>query len=285
VARAIRTGVSKIARRCDIAVLPHADMRSLESYDLIGVGSPVWNGVPLHVKRFVDALPRLTGKHTFTFCTHGTVYVRFFPTMVRLLMKKGLVVVGTGHWYGSVNHPLFPKPYLTDGHPDEIDLTEAERFGESMVEISERIAAGETGLIPAVPPMPPPRTLKRPMAHMKFHTQKCRYPECTLCMEHCRLRVIDLSVSPPIFPSKCQPCYFCEMICPTGAIEIDYQADSLLETGRARSMFVDALGEAEAQGRFRRLIPREQIGWTTPFYKVYDKHPRYVIPENDYEAE
>ena len=46
-------------------------------------------------------------------------------------------------------------PYYTAGHPDEIDLREAEEFGREMVERSRRISAGETKLIPAMPDMPP----------------------------------------------------------------------------------------------------------------------------------
>jgi len=206
---------------------------------------------------------------------------RFFPNVVRLLKKRGLIVIGTRDWYGSVNHPLLPKPYFTDGHPDEADLKEAEDFGREMVEVSRRISAGETELIPPLPPMPPRRTSKRPLFHLKLNTKKCRYPECRLCMDHCRLKVIDLSVSPPVFPKKCQPCYFCEMICPEGAIEADYESDAKLETGRARRKFTEALDQAEAAGRVRRLVPKEDIGWNTPYYKVYSNHPRYVLPEED----
>ena len=66
----------------------------------------------------------------------------------------------------AVYYPAVPKPYFTDGHPDAIDLKEAEDFGREMVERSRRIYRGETQLIPTLPkgseydelydPAPPP---------------------------------------------------------------------------------------------------------------------------------
>jgi flavodoxin/ferredoxin len=280
-AYAAREGIHKAMGQCHIVPITRLDVRDLVGYDLIGVGSPCWLGVPFHVERLINTIPALSDKHAFTFCTHGAKGERFLPEMVRLLMKKGLTVIGTRDWYCSVNHPLIPKPYLTDGHPDEIDLQEAKNFGREMVEISRRIYAGETNLIPEVPPMLPPRTLSRPQFTKTLNTKKCLYPECSLCMDHCRLKIIDLSQSPPVFPEECQPCYFCELICPTGAIEADYESDAELETGRAKTMFTEALEKAEAEGRFRRLTPVEKVGWDTPFYKFFSTHPRYVIPEGD----
>ena len=37
------------------------------------------------------------------------------------------------------------------------------------------------------------------------------------------------------------------------------------------------LEEAEAEGRFRRLVPVKDIGYDTPLYKVSNKHPQWVI--------
>ena len=70
-----------------------------------------------------------------------------------MLKKKGLTVIGYNSWYGSVYQVLHaPKPYLTDRHPDEIGLKEAKNFGREMAERARRIAAGETNLIPGLPP-------------------------------------------------------------------------------------------------------------------------------------
>ena len=71
------------------------------------------------------------------------------------------------------------------------------------------------------------------------------------------------------------------MICPEGAIEVDYEARAEASIPRIKDVFLKLLDEAEAEGRFRRLIPVEKVGWDTPYYKVYSKHPRYVIPEDE----
>jgi len=242
-AYAAREGIKKLIGQCDIVSISRLDVRDLVGYDVIGVGSPCWSGVPLHVELLVNTMPVLSAKHAFTFCTHGAKGERFLPEMVRLLLKRDLTVIGTRDWYCSVSHPLIPKPYLTDGHPDEIDLQEAADFGKTRVEISRRISAGETTLIPEVPPMLPPRTLTRPQFEKTINMQKCLYPECSLCMDNCRLRIIDLSQSPPVFPEKCQPCYFCEMICPTDAIEADYQSDAELVDWSRQNHVYRGIGE------------------------------------------
>jgi Fe-S-cluster-containing hydrogenase component 2 len=99
-------------------------------------------------------------------------------------------------------------------------------------------------------------------------------------MDNCPLDAIDLSISPPVFASgMCRPCYFCEMICPEGAIEVDYVPLVESEMKQAKTIFNEALKKAETEGRFRRLVPLEKVGWRTPYYVVNNKHPRYVIPK------
>ncbi len=281
IAHAIYNGIRPFTEQCHICRIDRMNTEKLADYDLIGIGSPCWNGVPFHVEKILKGMIPLPGKHAFTFCTHGVMGFRFLPNIVRLLTEKGMVVIGSRDWYCSVYHPLIPKPYLTDGHPDAIDLEEAEEFGRKMAENSTKISAGLTQLIPPVPPMPEPRTLSRPLTPKHINMDKCLYPECRLCVDNCRLKIIDLSASPPVFAEECPPCYFCELICPTGAIEADYGPAAKIEIERARTMFKETLEKVEAEGHFRRLVPIEEIGWDTPFYKVYNEHPRYVMTGDD----
>jgi flavodoxin/Fe-S-cluster-containing hydrogenase component 2 len=284
VAQAIHKGMSQPGKQCDIATVKEVDIRCLTDYDLIGLGSPIWGGAPPNVRRLIEAMPPLQGKHTLVFCTHGAWPERFFPPVLKRLAKKGLIVIGIRDWYGSVNRPALPKPYLTDGHPDEIDLKEAEHFGKEMVELSRRISAGEQS-IPSLPKMRMLPLSKLPRPLPKLNSQECRYPKCRLCMDNCPVDAIDLSVSPPIFAKNCSICYFCEMICPEGAIEVDYDSRAKASLPRVKNIFVEVLEKAEAEGRFRRLVPLEDIDWHTPYYKVYSKHPRYVIPKEDGDSE
>lgn len=154
IARAIKNGVSKLTGHCDIVKMQEANPKRLYEYDLIGLGSPVIGRVPGNVNIFIKELRFLGGKHIFSFCTHGTHPELYFPDIVLKLKRQGLTVIGTRDWYGTVFLVHFPKPYPTDGHPDQTDLKEAEMFGCEMVELSQKIYAGETELIPPVPAWP-----------------------------------------------------------------------------------------------------------------------------------
>jgi flavodoxin/ferredoxin len=281
IAYAIHKGMGPCMEQCDITTLKEIDSSYLRNYDLIGIGTPVWGDVPQHVKHFINAMPDLRGKHVFAFSTHGARGGRFFPVILKLLRKKGLKVIGVRDWYGSVCIPMHPKPYPTDGHPDAIDLKEAQSFGKEMTELRLRIETEGPGAVPKLPkiPLPPTTRLRRPRP--KFNRQKCTYPTCTLCMEHCPANGIDLSASPVVFGKNCHTCYFCEMICPEGAIFVDYDSFVKKSRRRGKSIYAKALEDAEAEGSFRRLTPIKDIHWDIPYYKVFNEHPRYRITDED----
>ena len=35
------------------------------------------------------------------------------------------------------------------------------------------------------------------------------------------------------------------------------------------------LDRAEERGEFRRLIPKDEVGWDSYFYQVHNKHPKF----------
>ncbi len=83
-------------------------------------------------------------------------------------------------------------------------------------------------------------------------------------------------MSPPVFKSRnCEKCLYCEGICPTGAIEYDFPPPEL--NFESQKFFQKNLAEAEAKGRFRRLVREEDIGWNTPWEKATG-HPRLRVP-------
>jgi flavodoxin/ferredoxin len=282
VAFAIHKGLAPLVEQCDLSAIKQVDTECLKQYELIGIGSPVWTSVPANVEAFIKSMPIFNGKHCFVFFTHGANPERFFPKAAELLTARGLTIIGVRDWYGSVYLPNLPKPYFTDGHPDGIDLQEARDFGREIVELSSKLNLGEA-VPPELPAPLPPEAYKsnRPRIKMHLNLEKCRFPGCRLCMDHCPVEAIDLTASPPIFMQGCQFCYFCELICPEGAIETDY--DSVLDMGitRAKKEFAKALDIAEAEGRFRPLIFRKDVGWDTPYYKLHHTHPRYIIPEGE----
>jgi flavodoxin/ferredoxin len=302
IAGAIRGGVGEVMP-CDLARLQDVDTPDLAPYDLIGLGGPVWHRrEPANVMNFIEyTMNAVEDKHGFAFCTHGLQPGRFLARVVPMMKQKGLTVVGWRHWYCSVSMPEKPKPYFTDGHPDEIDLQEARSFGKEVAERSRKIYAGDIGLVPALPrgreydELYPghgsswqlkkrPAAAKPPDARIleqtgmrnfdfRFNREKCRYPKCTICIDNCPTNSIDMNEEPPIQGKRCDRCWYCEQLCPTGAIEVDWEAIVKVINERVAPGFIEIAKEAEAGQRFRRLVPPEMVGWQTPWYKVKG-HPR-----------
>lgn len=294
IAYAIQRGVKQVTGQCDSLKMKETNPKRLYEYDLIGIGAPTHGSKePAWVDTFIKNMRYVGGKHCFTFSTHGTLPANFFASIIPKLKKKGLIVIGYDDWYGGGNHAQNPGPWYTEGHPDEIDLEEAEAFGREMVMRSARISHGETNLIPEVPAMIDfgelaPEKVFRDRRHVrefaKYEREKCLYPECRLCMDNCPWDGIDLTVDPPILHQPCTYCGgLCEAICPTGAINWDaWRAHPMQEVtpggkGHIEELGLPTLREAEKQGRFRRLISEEEVNSYVPPVGYYDKHPRFII--------
>jgi flavodoxin/ferredoxin len=289
VAQAIHKGISQTGEQCDLARLKDVEPQELTGYDLIGLGSPAIHARELpNVTAFMNHMESLDGKHAFSFCTHGVSPGFYISRTVSALISRGLIVIGWNDWFGAAWHPLLPKPYFTDGHPDEIDLKEAEDFGREMAERSRRIYQGETQLIPTLPKGKEYDEIYRPIhevpqyfqrllnqVEFKVNKDKCHYPKCTYCMDNCPTGAIDLSASPPIFDRGCDLCWLCEQTCPNGAIEIDYEPLAREHVPLTEGDLMRSSKLFEAKGRFRRLVPLEEIGWDTNYWTF--KKPRFKI--------
>jgi flavodoxin/NAD-dependent dihydropyrimidine dehydrogenase PreA subunit len=308
IARAIREGIKKSAGQCDIVSLKKARYDDLKDYDLIGIGSPIWFAEPPNLTLWIDGLPDQNGKQAFFFSTHGTLPLLYAPIMSRKLTMKYFTVIGWNDWYGGY---ISDAPaWYTDGHPDEIDLKEAEDFGKKMVENSQKISVGDRKMIPALPEMPAVsfqvldlllRAVQKVPGYnvhgvFAYDRAKCNYPKCHICVDNCPMGYIDFSTEPRKYGQegdKCAtPCTFCEMICPTGAIKrIADGMNSIYQTEAKRlediarvegkNAFIAGIDEAEAQGKFRYLVDKSKIGPPMHTGPKDVKHPRYKIPKEE----
>jgi flavodoxin/ferredoxin len=300
IAEAIYSGIYELTRECDMARLQDVKAEDLKRYELIGLGSPVWHRrEPINVLSFVEyTMHSLEGKKGFVFCTHGLYPGHFIGRMVPALTLEGLKVIGWKNWYCSAWVPEHPKPYFTDGHPDSIDLEEAKQFGKDMVERSRRISAGEPYNLPTLLKgqayhdlYPGPGSTDRTgrqqaqngvlelidLRSFDFivNKEKCLYPRCTVCIDNCPTHSINFFASPPIFRKNCDRCWFCEQICPRGAIEVNWAPIAeYVENNIVKDWFRVA-DDAVARGLYRRLIPNEDIGKDGFWYKA--KKPRLKL--------
>jgi len=278
VAEAIYSGIKSATGQCEITTLRDADARRLVEFDLIGLGCPVFEfKTPANFKAFIESMPNLEGKHCFLFATHGLDRGMIFRDMGEVLFQKGLTVIGYHSCYGEVRMPSIPRPYFTDGHPDSFDLNEAADFGKEMVERSLRVSLGEMGLIPDILSMKERIFPPEPSVEMKLNEEKCRYPICRLCVDHCPVEgCIDLSQDPVVFAQKekCLNCYFCWKICPNGAVEADWEplAKAFIEIELPGALKL--LERAEARGYFRRLVDKVEVD--TPWHKFCDRPALHI---------
>lgn len=251
VAKAIHSGIKGVLGDCDIGSIMKTDPKDVQGYDVVAIGGPLWYWrEPSRLRRFVYDMPKMDGKLCIVFCCHGSSPCGFFYSFAPAVLKKGLKIIGWNDWYSSMYQVLhLPYPYLTHGHPDKIDLEEAETFGREMAEKAQKIAAGDTGLIPELPKGPDADWLWRPYVidgkkrhvpgteksdsvpgsyilgedepRRKIIKDKCLYPECTICMDNCPMSAFDLSKAPPEITRRCKECSLCELMCPHEAIDLN----------------------------------------------------------------
>jgi len=293
VARAIQVGVKQAAGNCDIFPIKEANPRKLRKYDLIGFGFPVMATFSLvNLTDFIKDMVFVGGKHVFQFNTADSGHLS--PAILPLLKARGLTVIGYRAWRGANYGPLAePTPGFGDGHPDAIDLQEAEAYGREMVWNSQKIYAGDTSLIPGDPPDrrpmgPPPGAQQgqpmelptnladaKKLMHWRliYNKEKCLYPKCTLCMDFCPMYGIDLTMDPPVIGNPCMTCFMCDQLCPTGAIAVD-EAQMHWQESRHPNGYFDRLNWRKNFPR--NYVPKDKMvkGVT---YKTYPNHPRFVI--------
>ena len=269
IAETIKTGILKSGNTCETEQIKELDIDKLENYGLIGIGTPTFfYREPTNVKNFIQGLKELKGKHCFLFCTHGSLIGNTFYYMNEELTKKGYTVIGTFDCYGYSSIQFYPEVMHTHGHPDDIELREAEEFGENICDISIKIQKGETSLIPEFEFISKTwwarqskqltlDMLRKVTPKFKINVDKCT--KCLTCQEACPTNAIDVEVDPPeIQKEGCISCWYCEKACPEGAIEADW---SMMEKASKSNLlgYIDALREAEEQGKFRPYVDYENI--------------------------
>ena len=269
IAEKIQNGIIKTGNDCVLEKIKKVNLKSLEDYDLIGIGTPTFfYREPINVKLFISGLDNLNGKHCFIFATHGSIIGNTFYYMDKQLREKGIQVIGTFDSYGDSAMKIYPQPMHTAGHPDEIEIREAEEFGEKICEISKKIQNGDTSLIPKFALISNTWWNKQSeqltaeflrKVSPKFVINEDTCTNCLVCEESCPVDAIDIEANPPeIQKEGCISCYYCEQSCPVGAIETDWTQFAKISRGNL-PRYIEALEVAEKQGKFRPYVDYRNI--------------------------
>lgn len=269
IAKKIREGIVNAGNTCEIIKMKGVNSSDLSKYDLIGIGAPTFYfREPVNVRNFIEAMDKVEGKHSFLFCTHGSIIGNTFYYLSEELTKKGYLVMGLFDSYSESSIQYYPKIMHTLNHPDDIEIEEAVQFGENICDISSRIQNGDKSLIPKFDLIEDTwwardskiltlDLLRQIHPKFKIDIEKCTL--CLSCQENCPADAINVESDPPEIQNEgCIFCCYCEKSCPEGAIIADWKRMKTAAPGNLKK-YISALKEAENQGKFRPYVDYENI--------------------------
>ena len=273
VAGCIRDGIVAVTGQCDLTEIKAVDGKSLDAYDLVGLGCPVfYYQEPANVRDFIGALQPLNGQQWFVFCTHGSIIGTTIASMSKQLEEKGARITGFHDTYADATLPFYPHPTYTTGHPDALDLEQATFFGRRIAERGQKIAGGGRVQIPAPPALPDEWIKNAEMFSLEYmakifprltiNPEKCTL--CLACEKDCPVEGIEILTNPQRIQNPCIFCWNCVNVCPAAAIEADWSRHiSLVPKLYARYRYW--LDKAASQDEFRWLINPDDIDFNNPY--------------------
>ncbi len=293
IAECIQEGIIDVTHQCDVKPLSDVDVESLSTYDLVGLGSPVFyykepfnvsnfNKEPFNVSNFIEALPQLNGQHWSIFCTHGNVIGNFFPSLTKKLRGKDATVVGFHNCYANITVPFYPKPSYTSGHPDSYDFEQAKLFSRKMAK--DRFKPENQRNVPIAVPNPVSsedwiqdsnrltrETLGEVLPKLSINKDTC--VQCHKCEENCPVDGIIVEAAPPHIQDPCIYCWRCVNVCPTLSIGADWEM--LVRMAPANyARYKKELDKAAERGEFRWMVEPETIIFNDPLYKQHEREAR-----------
>ncbi len=297
IASAIFEGMHKEFETVDlIPVINLKDSDILKTYDIIGIGCPVWcMKEPGIIGRLLADLKEVDGKQAFLFCTHATLIGGFFERLIPILQEKGLKVLGWEDWFGGKVNPTVEGPYYTDGHPDDVDLQEARAFGQEMAVRSIRVANGDKTILPSLPEgdkyvkrygslekiaamvTTPSEKTAHTRAAFRFNRDQCT--QCGLCQQFCPAKSINPWDQVPLSEETCEHCHFCELICPGGAISFTGKLRIDPQNPFTKALMADLMENQEFR-RYRPKVEFSEVGTVMPSQERLKQYPYLFIDED-----
>ncbi len=268
IVRMIQKGILSDGNECEMVRIQDAKRKDLGYFDIIGLGCPTFfYREPVNVKNFIRRMDKQERKHCFIFCTHGSIMGNTLFYLQEELSRRGFVVIGSFDSYSNSSIQFYPEVMHTKGHPDAIELGEAEKFGAGIGNLSLRVGKGELSiprfeLIEDTWWARSSRMLTLEMLRkfspvFKIDTERCT--KCLECQENCPANAIDIEADPPAIQMEgCIFCWYCEKLCPVEAIEADWSAARESSKSNLKK-YIKILREAERGGEFRPYVDYEKI--------------------------
>ena len=228
VAESIAAGLRAEEYQVDLCNLKDEQPPKASSYDLIGIGSPVYYfRPPFNVTDYIKRLPDLNGRASFTFVLYGTCKGETGTTIRRTLARKGAREIGYLACHGADYFMGYlRRGYLFSPHnPTAEELAQAETFGR---EVAARLAGQPYA--GAKEDRPPAaiyrlerflvnRWLVKQMYSRLFTVNAKKCNACGLCTRLCPTQNITQDKNErPVWGRNCLLCLTCELKCPKDAI-------------------------------------------------------------------
>jgi ferredoxin/flavodoxin len=200
----------------------------LSDYELIGFAffADTWQPPKLFV-RYAEALQGVSGKYAFCFHTYGAVSGKTARTMVDILQKKGLKVIGEHALHTPENYPpMIAAGQSNQNRPSKKDMRAFDAFIRKLDEKAGMIERGcalreesaQIGLFNALLPKNPGslNTLLSGKFHLEVDRTKCI--QCKPSERVCPVQPVSVGKEVTIDHVKCEKCWSCYNHCPVGAI-------------------------------------------------------------------
>ena len=200
----------------------------LSGYELLGFAffADTWQPPKLFV-RYVEALQEVSGKYAFCFHTYGAISGRTARTMVDILKKKGLKVIGEHALHTPENYPPMIAAGQGNGNrPNEKDMRAFDGFIKALNEKAGMIEKGlppeeehaHIGLFNSLLPSNPGvlNTMIAGKFRLDVDREKCIL--CKVCESVCPVSAVSIEGEVSIDHARCEKCWSCYNHCPVGAI-------------------------------------------------------------------
>ncbi len=228
VARSIAAGLSDMGCRVDLFNIKDDKPRTLDGYEILGIGSPVYYYRPtFNILDYLKELPDLKDKAFFSFILYGTYSYDALHKMEHILYSKGARGLGSFQCFGEDYFLGYLKRgvLFSPNHPSERELIEASVFGRDVsncykangpVKIEKQRGAP---LIYAMERFFLNQWLTKNFYSRLFKVDRASCTSCGICMEECPVNnIADAKNGQPLWGNKCILCLACEYKCPENAI-------------------------------------------------------------------